>query len=188
MTLQSTSHCQDILNPPTDILIKEKINSLVLDILSKQTPDGTWRYGSRTVGSTSLHLLALASAGIKEKHPAIQKGVNYLLKNFPEKDTYSMGLYAAALQKINQEKYKVEISNAASWLVEAQKIGTWNYTGSGPGDNSVTQFALLGIKAALEAGINIPQNSLEASKNHFLKSKMIMAAGAIATIHNQLQA
>ena len=115
-----------------------------------------------------MHLLALSTAGLTEKHPVIKKGVAYLLKNFPENDVYSMGMYAVALQSVDRRKYKEQIKKAAEWLIKTQKKGTWNYTGSNSGDNSVTQFAILGLKAAIDSGINVPKKVLTDSAKHFL--------------------
>ena len=81
----------------TSNMIKKKIESLTNDILEKQDPDGKWAYSGHNSGSTALHLLALSTAGLTEKHPAIRKGVAYLLENFPEGDVYSMSMYAVAL-------------------------------------------------------------------------------------------
>ena len=160
--------------PPNRIThddISQKIKSLASDIAHKQRPNGSWVYGKHVIGATALHLLALSSAQLPPDNPAIKKGTEYLLQNFPIGDVYSMGLYAAALQKINHIKYKNEISKAASWLIETQKNGTWNYKGNGSGDNSVTQFALIGLKAAMDAGILIPKTTLEASRNHFINTQ-----------------
>jgi hypothetical protein len=153
--------------------INLKCKNLITQIIKQQQADGSWSYQGKTIGATALHLLALSSAKVKEQHPAIQKGLNFLLNNFPKGDVYAMGLFASALQEINHRKYKQQISQAAAWLVQTQKSGTWNYTGTGIGDNSVTQFALLGIKAALNSGVHIPPEVLIHSKKHFISTQKI---------------
>lgn len=148
-------------------IIKKRADNLTELILSEQRPDGSWNYSGYTSGSTALHLLALSAAGLTEKHPAVQKGIAYLKGHFPDNDTYSMGMYACAFQAIDQRKYKNEITKAAQWLQQHQVNGTWNYSGNAAGDNSVTQFALLGLKAAKDAGVNIPQEVFDKSAAHF---------------------
>jgi hypothetical protein len=155
----------------TSMMIQNKVKALITDILEKQNPDGSWSYSGHDSGATALYLLALSTAGLTEKHPAIQKGVAYLIQHFPDKDVYSIGMYAVALRSIDQRKYKNEIKKAAVWLIKTTHKGTWNYHGSGPGDNSVTQFAILGLKAAKEAGIDVPKRFFNSSARHFVNSQ-----------------
>ncbi|MCM8537113.1 MAG: DUF4159 domain-containing protein [Lentisphaeraceae bacterium] len=157
--------------------IQKKIDSLVSDILNAQQPNGSWLYKGRNQGSTALHLLALNSAGLSEKNPAIAKGLNYLLQNPPKSDVYSVSLTIFALQKINSKKFFKKISRAAKWLINSQHAGTWNYTGTGTGDNSVTQFALLALKAAETAGVKIPKATYESSKKHFISYQNLKNGG-----------
>ena len=152
----------------TSQMIKQRVDNLIELILEEQKPDGSWQYSGHNSGSTALHLLALSTAGLTEKHPAIQKGIAYLKENFPDKDTYSMGIYACAFQAIDQRKYKNEIKKAAAWLQKAQFKGTWNYSGNAAGDNSVSQFAILGLKAAKDAGIDVPKAVFTNTAKHFI--------------------
>lgn len=151
----------------TTKMIKDRIDNLIGLILEEQRPDGSWNYSGHVAGSTALHLLALSTAGLTDKHPAVQKGIAYLQENFPENDTYSIGMYACAFQAIDQAKYKNEIKKAADWLKNHQVKGTWNYSGNNSGDNSVTQFAILGLKAAQDAGIDIPKTVFKSTATHF---------------------
>jgi len=171
--LLSTLTIQAQVNPEqvSSEMIRKRVNNLIQLILNEQQANGSWKYSGHTSGSTALHLLALSTAGLKEKHPAIQKGINYLKHNFPDKDTYSVGLYACAFQSIDQRKYKNEIKKAAEWLQKTQVKGTWNYSGNASGDNSVTQFAILGLKAAKDSGIEIPKAVFNNTAAHFKKSQ-----------------
>lgn len=155
---------------PKDVttkMIKDRVDELTQAIIDDQQPDGSWKYSGHNAGATALHLLALSTAGLTEKHPAVQKGIAYLQENFPDRDTYSVGMYACAFQAIDQRKYLKEIKKASDWLKDRQKDGTWNYSGTGSGDNSVTQFAILGLKAAVDAGIAIPKAVFTQTANHF---------------------
>ena len=117
----------------TTQMIKNRVDNLIELIIEEQQPDGSWNYSGHTAGATALHLLALSTAGLTDKHPAVQKGIAYLMANFPNNDTYSVGMYACAFQALDQAKYKNEISKAATWLIDHQVEGTWNYSGNASG-------------------------------------------------------
>ena len=152
-------------------MIKDRIDILTQAIIDDQQPDGSWNYSGHTAGATALHLLALSTAGLTEKHPSVQKGIAYLQENFPDGDTYSIGMYACAFQAIDQRKYKQEIKKAADWLISHQNEGTWNYSGNAAGDNSVTQFAILGLKAAVDAGITVKKAVFQRTAKHFIDTQ-----------------
>ncbi|NQZ57426.1 MAG: hypothetical protein HRT88_08155, partial [Lentisphaeraceae bacterium] len=129
----------------SDQMIKGSISALSEVILQGQNPDGSWASSSHVVGETSLCVLALSTAGITEENAQMKKAIAYLLANFPPDYTYSIGLYACALQAVDQKKYKPNIKRASDWLVRHQKKGTWNYSGSSAGDNSITHYDMLGL-------------------------------------------
>jgi hypothetical protein len=151
----------------TAAAVEGQVQRLVAQIQQKQNANGSWTFPAHTSGYTALNVLALSTAGLTENDPAIRKGIKYLRKNFPRRQVYSLSLYAAAFQAVDSRKYATEIQRAAAWLANSQKRGTWNYDGSDAGDHSVTQFAMLGIKAALDAGIPVPDKVLKTSERHF---------------------
>ena len=137
-------------------------------IRAEQNKDGSWSYPGHASGATALHLQALLVNGATKEDPAVAAGLNYLVDNFPSDVVYDIGLYACALNAADPKRYRKEIETATKWLIEHQaKDGTWNYQGTGSGDHSVTQFALLGLKAGQDSGVVVPKDVFARSANHF---------------------
>lgn len=152
--------------------VQTRIDELIEFIKSKQARNGSWSH-MRRPGFTALNILALSTAGVGADDPAIAKACTYLQRNFPHTDTYGVGLYAAAFAAVDADRYRDEIVNAAKWLAKKQAgNGTWSYSGGRSGDNSVTQFAMLGLKAALDAGISVDQAILDRTANHFRRTQV----------------
>jgi hypothetical protein len=154
----------------TAAAVQQKVDELVGQIKGTQQPNGSWPHG-QTAGFTALNLLALATAGVPEADPTVGLALAYLKDKFPSRNAYAVGLYACAFAAVNPTAYREQIERAAAWLIARQRSGTWNYTGTGRGDNSVTQFAMLGIKAALDCGVDVPDGVLEATAAHFAGSQ-----------------
>jgi hypothetical protein len=136
------------------------------------------------VGVTSLALLAFLGDGHSHKispYPefkrAVRKGVSYLRKQ--QKKDGSIG-YGEKEQTIYNhciatmalcEAYAVSgdftlkrpAQNAVTWLVKAQNPGAgWKYVpNSGKNDTSVTGWAVLALKAAKVAELDVPKSAFE---------------------------
>ncbi|MGO9470951.1 MAG: DUF4159 domain-containing protein [Isosphaeraceae bacterium] len=150
---------------------------------ARQQPDGSWPEveGRARTGTTSLITLALITAGENPASPAIQRAVEYLRHFGPEdlKSTYAISLqtmvFAAAEPRID----RVRIVANVKWLEHAQLKfadrqqwpGSWTYSEqkSQAGDNSNTQYALLGLNAASEAGVSIDPQVWALSRVYFEK-------------------
>jgi hypothetical protein len=151
----------------TEEAVEAEIGRLIAIIKGSQRRDGSWKHSVSSPGFTALNVLALSTAGLRETDPAVRRGIMYLRKNFPSRNAYAVGLYAMAFQSVDAKTYWNEIKRAADWLSQRQAGGTWNYMGTGPGDNSVTQFGMLGIKAAMDARVPVPKTVLTSSEKHF---------------------
>ena len=162
-------------NQINDQMIKKRIQLHIDKLRKTQSPDGSWNFSRRyKTGATALNVLALATAGIKDNDPMMKKALAFLTNNFPTlaDTTYSVGLYACAFEAVDGDKYQKQIKMASDWLLARQaKNGTWNYQGTGPGDNSITQFGLLALKAAEDAGIKIPKKAYEKANKFFINSQ-----------------
>ncbi|WP_165247492.1 DUF4159 domain-containing protein [Paludisphaera soli] len=130
---------------------------------------GGWRDyqvgGEARTGLTSLVALALLTAGEPADSPTIRKALDFLRRWSPEQldSTYAVALqtmvYAAADPKtdVNRiianvdwlERAQIRPSDAVEWP------GSWSYNlgKRGLGDNSNSQYALLGLQAAAEVGV-----------------------------------
>src|SRR5262249_35806333 len=80
------------------------------------------------------------------------------IRLLPDQLTYVTSLKIMALAQADPKRYHAEIFEAAKWLVSAQQeSGLWGYTGNaGPGGNSNSQFARLGLYFAAESGFQVP--------------------------------
>ena len=161
------------LSAVTDADVAMAIDKLVERIKVTQTPDGglgrrmPFGFGY-SQGYTAINCLALVYAGLDESDPVVKKSVNALLKSPPE-DVYSISVYMMLLAELDRIRYKKEIQEKANWLMKVQAAnGTWDYRGTGPGDNSVTQFAILALDAARSSGVKIPKTVFDKTRKHYL--------------------
>ena len=126
--------------------------------------------GFHQQGTRALILLAMLNAGISADDPLVVQHVA-ALDNVPNQHTYTVALKCQVYAAAGPEKYKRRLAAAANWLVRAQlDNGMWTYTSDrrrGRGDNSNTQFALLGLHEAAKAGIPVPDEVWQRSRKHF---------------------
>ena len=155
-------------------------------LLSAQRQDGSWadiENDART-GVTSLVVLALFAAGEKVDSPAIQKALAVLRGFGPDalRSTYAISLQTMVFAAAEPAKDELRIRANVEWLEEAQIKpgdpqywpGAWSYSESKkgrPGDNSHTQYALMGLNAASEAGVPVKQMVWELSRGYWERSQ-----------------
>lgn len=163
-------------------------------IKQKQKPDGSWDFKGHDVGITALCTIALIENGIPLADPIVQKGYDYVKKNVAnEKNTYELSLAVVMLSRIGDRRDKPQIKTLAARLIAGQMdSGGWHYTcpgqeldaekilrdpGSLPkpkegyGDNSCTQFAVLGLWVASRTGINVDR-TLNKVAQRFVKTQL----------------
>lgn len=144
-------------------------------IKSRQKKDGSWEFKDHAVGITALCTIALIENGVPLTEPAVQGGYNYVKENSGNlKNTYDLALSVVLLSRIGDRRDKPRIRTLAARLVAGQlETGGWTYTcpqvdtevlespsklpklKEGFGDNSCTQFAVLGLWVASRTGLNI---------------------------------
>ena len=135
-------------------------------------------------GLTALCVLSLLSCGDKPDEPTVAKGLAYL-KGLPVADTtYSASLRIMAFAAADPTRYRQEIDGMARWL-EAHQIregdskGSWSYSNrAGNGDNSNTQFAMLGLHEAERAGVKVADQTWQLAANYWLSKDMQRSDGA----------
>ena len=138
-----------------------------------QQANGSWRYRQHkyTAGSTALAVFTLVTAGVPPQDRSVQAGVRYIAEARFE-HTYSTALVAMALAAVEPEAHRRKIVAARDWLIFAmQPGGGWGY-GRSRGervDNSNTQYAVLGLRAAQEAGNPVPKRIWESIDKYFRK-------------------
>lgn len=147
---------------------------------SQQQANGSWEYEGHPVGITALCTLALLENGVPVNDPLIQKGRLFVLKESEKlKSTYDLALATLLLSRIGDREDKTMIRRYAARLIAGQTTtGGWSYScpivasstlnnprarpklGTSPGDNSCTQFAVLGLWTASRSNIDIEESMI----------------------------
>lgn len=143
-----------------------------------------------------LVLYALVSVGMDEGDPVIADLAKDVIRLTPKK-TYVASLQICALSKLNRDKYLFRIVQAAQFLVDNQcENGQWSYgtpteqkikdgqeikkddlvvkqkrMGLKEGDNSNTQFAMLGLFVAEKCGVKIENEILKKTAKFYEDSQ-----------------
>jgi hypothetical protein len=137
--------------------VKEAIESAKRSLMEQQNRDGSWPSVSFGGDPTALCTLALLTAGELPTQKNVALALTYLRAR-PSRIVYEVSLELMVFAAAAPEKDLDEITERAKWLVDAQvkegaKRGMWDYGGKGAtrrggGDNSNSQFALLGLYEA----------------------------------------
>jgi hypothetical protein len=137
---------------------------------------GTWRdwrgQAAYQGGATCLATLALLQAGEPVSSAAMQAALEHI-RQLENRRVYVAALKIMALAKADPEKFLPEIEAAARWLIKAQVAnGLWSYSqGQTRSDHSNAQFALLGLHAAAEAGVDVPSRVWNRARVRLLRNQ-----------------
>lgn len=154
-----------------------------------QRPSGRFEwFTSAQHGSTALALYTLIASGVSLEDSAAAKALDWILNNpFPwtrrgDYDTYEISLIAVALsysiphmaQSGARERAVQMLQRAADWLVAAQaKGGGWSYNQKNEAhDHSNSQFGVLGLRAAANAGAKIKKEVWDKEVSHYKTSQL----------------
>jgi hypothetical protein len=148
--------------PVSQLAIDAAIDRGVELLLSRQHIDGSWQNyaGNYPHGQTALSVYTLLKCGVATEHPAILKALAYL-RGAPTEKTYSVGCLLMALEAAGRPQDFPWIEELVGDLLSWQDgAGGWAYP-TGTPDMSVTQYAVLGLRAAAVAGVEIPEKVWE---------------------------
>lgn len=134
-------------------------------LLEREAGKGNWEgvvlenLANQVGGQTALATLALLNCGVPAEDKAIQRALEFLRKLPPEK-TYVVALTTMVYAEARQTKDLERIQKNVDWLLantirEGGKLKGWSYPMNPIPDASNTQYALLGLYAAKQAGIKI---------------------------------
>jgi len=176
---------------PEDVL--NSIESGKKFLINAQQKDGSWSLDGNNfqIGVTSLALLALLNSGMTADDPAISNGLNFLrsgpaTRGLAEPSmTYEISLMIMALAAAKDGKRDLTIiAQLADKLENGQLInpknknnfGSWTYKVNTPGnafsgDRSNGQYAILGLRDAAHAGIEIKEQTWEWAREHWLSAQ-----------------
>ncbi len=149
--------------------VERSIRGGVRFLLKIQRSDGSWQEvdeEART-GTTSLVTLALLTAGESPDSGPIQNALQHLRKFDPGQldSVYAVSLQTMVFAAAKPKDDIVRIQANVDWLQAAQLKagdhspwpGSWTYHASKTrhGDNSNSQYALLGLNAAADVGVKV---------------------------------
>lgn len=137
-----------------------------------QQRDGTWPERFYKGGETCLATLALLNAGESADDPEMALAIEYV-RRLEHTHVYCVSLKILVLAAADAKRYQREIQSAAKWLISAQlDSGLWTYgAGSGIFDHSNSQFALLGLYAAAQAGVAVPPSTWQKARARVLATQ-----------------
>lgn len=170
--------------------VRKAIDNGVKFLKKEQSSQGNWEgvvlnlLADMEGGVTSLVTLSLLNCGVKPTDPVVAKALEYLRKVEPKK-TYVVGLQTMVFEQTREKKDLPRIQKNAEWLI-AHGIGWttnadhrvtggtlsgWSYPGNQIADNSNTQYALLGLYAAKEAGAKIDDSVWKGIQEFYTRSQ-----------------
>ena len=154
----------------TDEEVVKAIEKAQQFLISQQQPNGEWpeqayHASPMPCGHTEMALFTLVYTGVHPNREAVSKGLDALLTR-TSNYTYAVSMrtmaYAHLQNKLAGKKrdmVRKALQLDAMWLVGAQgQHGGWDYgNASGRYDFSNTQMAILALREAALAGIEIPR-------------------------------
>lgn len=150
-------------------------------LVSQQLPDGSWHSSDQRYkeGVTSLVTLSLINSGMTKDDAPIKKALRWLrsVRDPEPAFTYETALMIMALaaakdgatDQLRILKLAQKLEN--SQVQNGRTAGSWDYTSNGPGNNgdhSISQFALLGLREAAHAGIEVDKSTWQRAHNYWL--------------------
>ena len=137
--------------------------------------------GEHPIGLTALAVMAWINCDVPVKDPAVQKALNYLRTLPPQKPkgVYETSLLIMAL--CAAEEYEIDLPHIrihTRLLEETQEVrginsGLWGYDIRGRGalgspDRSNGQFALLALRDAAYAGVEVSRDTWQRAHDHWV--------------------
>jgi hypothetical protein len=188
LTLAAPAGAQQELKVTPEV---ERAVTRGLEYLARsQQPDGSWgdsQYGkvSGVVGLAMLSFLAHGEIPDEGKYgQAIRRAVDYIVKNQQANGLlsnesgspmYSHGFATLALGEvygmIDDPRVGQALKKAAGLIVSSQNsLGGWRYSvGSSDADTTVSGAQMMGLRAAANAGIEVPITAIERGVGFYKK-------------------
>ncbi len=139
-------------------------------------------YAGKQSGESAMIALALLKAEVPPTDPAVVGCLARCRSRFTESGyipelTDGRGVYEAAavtLAMVNQDPVENRswIQILASYIIGLQKAnGSWDYTHRSVGDTSISQYAVLGLWEAENAGVTIPPMVWDRAADWFMSTQ-----------------
>lgn len=138
--------------------------------------------GDQMVGESAMMALAMIKADVPVTDPTVSALLARIRARFdstgynPERmggtDIYEAGVVAMALANLDAESRRAELEQVAKFLIGRQNAnGSWDYTGRPNGDTSISQYAVLGLWEADNAGARVPATVWDRVAQWFLSTQ-----------------
>ncbi len=135
--------------------------------------------GNGQTGETALIALAMLKADVPVTDPTLTACITKIRLRIlsggysPERqggaDIYEAAVVAMALANLDAESRRAELGIIARFLVGRQNgNGSWDYTGRDKGDTSISQYAVLGLWEAENAGADVPPEVWDRAAGFFM--------------------
>ena len=162
--------------------VERAIRQGVRFLKERQRADGSWADADQAAqtGTTSLVALALLTAGEKADSPTIQRALEFLRQIRPDQlnSTYAIALQTMVFAAAEPETRpaadpgqcrmaRARPDQSSATGCPGREPGTILKSQGHPGDNSNTQYALLGLNAASEAGLTVRPEVWALSRTYF---------------------
>lgn len=172
-----------------DELHPEKVRAAIrkgVDYLKGQQRNGNWEHLAPSVpgvssyrgGVTCLALLALLESGVEPDDIAMIEGLRFL-RQLRSEDTYVVALQTMVLSKAKPKDDQLLIKRNVDWLKETVKkdgqnrVAGWGYPRTIPGaDNSNSQYAVLALREAGQAGVGIDDALWKEIQEFYVRSQL----------------
>ncbi len=178
-------------NEPLVVQVKNGIERGVQFLRSQQRKDGSWEILQQGLGieggQTCLATLGLLTCGVPATDPAVKGGLNYV-RQLKSEQTYIRALQAIVLAEANLTEDRARLRDHVKWLIDTRvirdsKLLGWDYTSKSNvlqerADGSNTQYAVLGLWAAKQAGTEIKNEVWEGIRQHYIENHAAQDAGA----------
>jgi hypothetical protein len=181
--------CPTVRADVTSEQVERAIRSGIVFLKSHQGRNGVW---SGPEGITGLATLALLTAGEPADSPSVARALSVLSTQDPDQvnSTYATALQTMSLAAASPRAYQRVIAKNVAWLERAQMrsgnfivpqrrgvlrafsptpSGAWSYSMAQAlmGDNSNSQYALLGLHAGSEAGVRVHPDVWKAARHYW---------------------
>jgi hypothetical protein len=174
--------------------VRKGIDKGVAYLKKEQNAQGNWEgivlafLADMEGGATALVTLALLNCGLKPEDPSVAKALEYL-HGLPPRKTYVVALQNLVFLETRRDKYKAKIQQNADWLVNnavsnARGREGWSYPGNTVADNSNTQYALLGLYAAKQAGAKIDDDVWKGIQEYYNRHQRKQQTMGYWSYHN----
>jgi hypothetical protein len=148
--------------PASEIPLSMHVNraiALGVDYLrGLQRGDGSFAgHEQHPGGTTALVAFTLLRSGVRRNDPVLTRALA-ALGEVEFETTYSASVHLLLCEALREPARAVEAERSLAFLLARQRDGGWAYPWGNP-DNSNTQFALLGLRAARRMGLEVPEEA-----------------------------